>query len=131
MHVSYIILSDCSFLTLASLFNKISKNSSTNFCTAFLIFSSLCLKSEIICLKPFEDFIILLKLTNGALCKKFPKTVISAYFVKSSGGFLSSLNFSKTVFKLNSICPALFSHFFVKSEIILNKRISSFCFFCL
>ena len=103
MHVSYIICSDCSLLTYESLFRRISKNAWINFCIAFLIFSSLFLKSEIIFLNPFIDFIILLKLTRGAFCKNFSNTVISAYFSLSSGGFLSSINFSKTVFKLNSI----------------------------
>ena len=76
-------------------------------------------------LKVLGDFIILLKHNNGALCKNLPKTVINAYLVLSSGGFFSSFNFSKTVLRLISICPILFSHFLVKSDIILNKRLSS------
>ena len=32
-------------------------------------------------------------------------------------------------FKQNSICPTLFPDFFMKLEIVLNNKLSSFCFF--
>ena len=78
-----------------------------------------------IVLNPLVYFIILLKLTKGALCKKIASTEINAYFVLSSGEFFISLNFSMTVLKFNSICPVSFSHLFDNSEMILNKRESS------